>query len=231
MEKLKEWRHTIELLGLAGIVAWALTHMRVETWERFERLFTRITEDPMAAAGVGVGIIGALRTIQIAWKRDPNARPTSIPATRPPPAPREGGFAHVDVLLVILAIVGFACLATVCSGCGASARASRLDTIAVAADVIATAGDLVEAAAETDARTCTGAADVAVCLAPIRARWAPVDASLGALRLALLGWLAAERIGDGEAFAATLARVSELYAGLVDIGAPLGLTLPTFGGE
>jgi hypothetical protein len=116
MEKLKEWKGTIELLGFAAIAGATLAFVRGETLDKIEHLITRIVEDPMAAAGVVVAIIGALRTVQIAWQRDPNAKPVEVRPSRPPS--RTSGHALIDALLFIVAL---ACAAFL-HGCGASAE-------------------------------------------------------------------------------------------------------------
>jgi hypothetical protein len=73
MKTLLEWRHTIELLGLAAIAGTTIAFADPGTLDKIGHLAERIASDPMAAAGVVVAVIGAVRTVQIAWKRDPNA--------------------------------------------------------------------------------------------------------------------------------------------------------------
>lgn len=113
-------------------------------------------------------------------------------------------------------------------GCGASARQQRLAVIEATAVTVGAAGDAVALAATADAAsTCpAGVPDLTACLAPVRLRWAPADAVLDGLRLALGTWLVSEELGDGSDLASQLGPIITLYADLVAILAPLGVALP-----
>jgi hypothetical protein len=125
-----------------------------------------------------------------------------------------------------------ACVALALHGCGASAHATRLGVIESTALVVGGAGDAVAIAAEADARTCASAHDLDICLAPVRERWRPVDATLDALRLGLGAWLIGEQLGqDGAMFPMMLARMVEFYGDLAALLAPLGVEIPRLGGE
>lgn len=200
---LTDWRHTITAVSLAIVALVAAIFVPDERWEKLGHVVERIVEDP-AGATVFVGVVaGAIVTLRGAWKRTP------------PP---------VAVLLGLL-------LASAATGCGASARVTRLDTLAAVALVVGTAGDAVEVAAEVDARSCSTSPDVDTCLAPVRERWRPVDATLDSLRLALGAWLVTEQTADGAAtWPTTLARLLALYRDLVGLLDGLGVDAPPLPG-
>ncbi len=124
MEKLKEWRGTIETVLLTAIAGATLVLMRSETWDKLEHLIERIVADPMAAAAAVTALVGLARAGWAAWKRDPNASSSSTSTSSPPSS--RAGFAFVDVLLLVLAVAGVMLAGAALHGCGGAPRAARV---------------------------------------------------------------------------------------------------------
>lgn len=212
MDRLREWRGTIELLGLALIGGVTLDLMRPETWDKLEHLVERIVADPAAATFAVVGLVGVARAGWMAWQRDPNAsRPT------PAPSSSKSGFAAVDALYFIIAAAGVVMSVLSLHGCGASA----LQTGAVGVTVALRAEEAVSAAvvADLDRRmdACpaagpTDSADVIAahnaCVDRERASVADLTDALSAIELSIravgAGIATAAEVDAGQAIPAVL---------------------------
>lgn len=100
-----------------------------------------------------------------------------------------------------------------------SARAARLSALEATATAVGTAGDLVHrAAAEDVAASCATAEDIPACGDRVYLeRWRDADTALGALRLALGGWLVAEQMGDPSTFPETYRAIIGFWADLTEL--------------
>jgi len=99
-----------------------------------------------------------------------------------------------------LLLAGFVAAST--SACGPNAVQQHTTAIRVAAITASAAGETISAVATADAeRTCPDTPDDAVdaaCIGQLRLRWAPADAAMLSVRLALLTWLEAVAIADSD---------------------------------
>jgi hypothetical protein len=122
------------------------------------------------------------------------------------------------------------------AGCG-SALQTQARAATVAAVATQGAARVVDDSAVQDARAACpreSAADMAACLAPVRARWAPADAAIASTRTALGAWIEALEVariaGDGDdlwqPLAVAAARLVREYSALVDVLAAVGVALP-----
>lgn len=141
---------------------------------------------------------------------------------------RRGSAAALPAVLAIVLAAGTA-------GCGASMVQQHTTAIRVVAITAASAGEIISTAVAAEAHaecpdTSDDAADVA-CIGRLRTRWAPADATMLSVRLALLTWLEAVSLADDHtdlwpsAFAA-LRRVLREWNNLTRVSADFGLQLP-----
>lgn len=207
IDKLKDWRGTIEILGLAAICGVTLDLMRPETWDKLERLGERIVADPAAATAAAVAVVGMLRTVWLAWQRDPHA-------SRPTPAPsRRDGFAAIDALYFVLALAGIMMAVLSLHGCGAPALQTGAVGVTVALRAEEAVSELVVADLDRRMDACpaaepTSSADVIAahdaCVDRERASVSDLTDALSAIELSI------RAVGAGIATAAE-----------VDAGAPI----------
>jgi hypothetical protein len=191
MEKLKEWRGTIETIVLAAIAGLVFTYMRPETWDRIERLAGKIYEDP-AAAALAIGtVLAAIRGAVALWKRDPNTSPATSSSPRSSATGREG-FAALDLLLLVLAGAGVLLAGLTLHGCGGAPRAAHF--------VVEHTGHALVAVDEVTAREystkAAAALEASSTAAEYSAAMAPMNHVEEALRTARSLLLASEHVVD-----------------------------------
>lgn len=200
IEWLKDKGHALVALFAFAICVHGCTTAPEWMFDRASRLLDRVLEDPQGVASaiaiVGGALALAATGFLAAWRRDPNTSGVSSSPrpTRTPPGPR-AGFATLDTLLLVLACAGVLLASLSLHGCGQTTpvaqQAAAVDVAAITTGAVAS---IVHEAADADARsTCPEGSDPS-CLDPVAERWAPVDASIGAVRAALGAWLAADRI-------------------------------------
>jgi hypothetical protein len=178
---------------------------------------------------VFVGANGLLWTI-VMWltrlaRESGDDGPPSIP---PPPLP--------PAALALTLVIACSTITGCGSAIGVQARAATVSAVATQG-----AARLVSDAARAEAEhACPhslyppSSPEMATCLAPLRARWAPADAAIGSTRAALSAWVEALEIarmaGDGEDLWAPLmtaaSRLMADWEALRLVLEPLGVELP-----
>lgn len=150
----------------------------------------------------------------------------------------DGPYALLYTIVMPAALLG---LAAWLSGCGASAVQTSARAATVAAVATQGAARVVRSASAADVdATCPRAqypvrdAALEACAAPVRQRWAPVDAAVASVRAALVAWMEATELahvaGDDTSLWAPLAlaaaRLAAEYAALRDVLAAMDVDLP-----
>lgn len=135
-----------------------------------------------------------------------------------------------------------ACAALLLSACGASAVQVQSRAIQAAALTTTSAAQLVSESARAEAETrcpredhTPSSSELAACLAPVRAAWAPADVAVASVRTSLTLWVETLQIaklaGDGEDLWAPMAhaasRVVLEYERLTRVLRQLGVFAPT----
>ena len=147
--------------------------------------------------------------------------------------------ADVGVRLVVGALAAVVLLSWL-SGCGsaigAQARAATIAAVATqgAARVVGESAALEARTTCPHDRYAPRSPELELCLAPVRARWAPADASIASVRATLAVWVEALEVarlaGDGadlwEPLAIAAARFVSEYDALADVLRALGVDAP-----
>lgn len=198
MEKLKEWRSTIQVLAFALITGAVLVFLPETTWDRVERfagkgwdLIAIVAAEPAGAISLLTGLATVVAFLRGLWKRDPN-KPETETATTTITTKHTGGkregFARLDALLFLFALGGVVLAALALHGCGASAPTVAHQLVNGAGRAVVVVDDAYERTYATQAAAAleasTTAAEYASAVAPINHVEEALRAASASLRAA-----------------------------------------------